>query len=45
MEESEGKGPPGRTCNRWEDNIKINIKLIEWEVVEWVYLALVWFCS
>jgi hypothetical protein len=36
---SEEKSPPGRPCNRWEDNFKIDIKLIEWEVVDWVYLA------
>jgi hypothetical protein len=39
LEKSEGKSPPGRPCSRWEDNIKIDIKLIEWEVVDWVYLA------
>jgi hypothetical protein len=29
----EGKG------HRWEDNIKVNVKEIECEVVDWIHLA------
>jgi hypothetical protein len=36
---SEGKRQLGRPRRRWEDNIRIDLRQIEWEVVDWVYLA------
>jgi hypothetical protein len=35
----EGKRPPGRPRRRWEDNIKLVIKEIRCEVVDWIQLA------
>jgi hypothetical protein len=32
----EGKISLGRTGHKWEDNIKINLKDIVWEVVDWI---------
>jgi hypothetical protein len=34
----EGKRPPGKCKRRWEDNIKVDIKLVECED-DWLYLA------
>jgi hypothetical protein len=34
-----GKRPIGRFRRRWEDNIKINLKSISWETVNWIDLA------
>ena len=34
-----GKRPVGRFRRRWEDNIKMNLKSISWETVEWIDLA------
>jgi hypothetical protein len=34
-----GKRPIGRFRRRWEDNIKINLKSISWETVDWIDLA------
>jgi hypothetical protein len=34
----EGKIPPGRLLNRWED-IKTYLKEIRWESVEWINLV------
>jgi hypothetical protein len=28
-----------RSRRRWEDNIKIDLREIEWEGVDWIYLA------
>jgi hypothetical protein len=25
--------------NRWEDNVRIYLRKIRWEVMEWIYLA------
>jgi hypothetical protein len=36
---SEVKKPLGRPRRRWEDNIKIDLKLTEWEHVYWFNLA------
>jgi hypothetical protein len=36
---SEGKRPLGRTRCRWEDNIRMDVREIEWEVVEGIHLA------
>jgi hypothetical protein len=35
----EGKIPLGRTRRRWEDNIRMNLREIVWEVVDWIHLA------
>jgi hypothetical protein len=35
----EGKRPCGRTRRRWEDNIKMDYREIEWEGVGWMHLA------
>jgi hypothetical protein len=32
----EGRRPLGRPRRRWVDNIKIDLREIEWDVVEWV---------
>jgi hypothetical protein len=31
--------PLGRTRRRWEDNIKMDLKEIVWENVDWIHLA------
>jgi hypothetical protein len=31
----ERKRPLGRFSHRWEDNIKIDLKEIGWEVIDW----------
>jgi hypothetical protein len=36
---SEGKRPLERHRRRREDNIKINLREIMWEVVDWMYLV------
>jgi hypothetical protein len=35
----EGKRPLGKPRRRWEDNIRINLREIGWEGVDWIYLA------
>jgi hypothetical protein len=35
----EGKRPLGRNRHRWEDNIRLDHREIEWEYVDWVHLA------
>jgi hypothetical protein len=35
----EGKRPLGVPRCRWENNIKMDLKEIEWEHVDWLYLA------
>jgi hypothetical protein len=37
--EPEGKRPLRRPRNRWEDNIRKNLKEMRWEGVDWMYLA------
>jgi hypothetical protein len=34
-----GKGPFGRPRRRREDNIRINLREIQWEVVNWIHLS------
>jgi len=34
-----GKRPLGRPKHRWEDNIRMNLREIGWEVVDWMHLA------
>ena len=35
----EAKRQLGRPRSRWEDNIKVNLKELGWEVVNWFHLA------
>jgi hypothetical protein len=32
----EGKRPLGRPRHRWEDNIKMNLRVIRWGGMEWI---------
>jgi hypothetical protein len=36
---SEGKKPLGGRRRRWVDNNKIDLIVIEWDVVDWIHLA------
>jgi hypothetical protein len=36
---SEKKRPLGRPRPRWEDNIRVNLREIGWEFVNWINLA------
>jgi hypothetical protein len=36
---SEGKRPLGRPRHRWEDNIKMDLREIRLQGVDWIYLA------
>jgi len=35
----EEKRPLARIRHRWEDNIRIDLKEIEWEPVDWIHLV------
>jgi hypothetical protein len=35
----EGKSPLGRPRRRWVDNIKINLRKIGWDDMDWIDLA------
>jgi hypothetical protein len=35
----EGKGPLGRPRRRWVDNIKMDLREIEWDGMDWIDLA------
>jgi hypothetical protein len=35
----DGKRPLGRPRRRWEDNIKMDLRKIGWEGVNWIHLA------
>jgi hypothetical protein len=35
----EGKRQFGRSRSRWEDNIRLDLREIVWEVMDWIYLA------
>jgi len=37
--QSKGKRPIGRSTHRWEGNIRMDLREIGWEVVEWYHLA------
>jgi hypothetical protein len=39
VEKPEGKRPPRRARGGWEDNIKIYLRKMEWEHVDWIDLA------
>jgi hypothetical protein len=34
-----GRGPLGRLRHRWEDGIKMDLRKIGWEDVEWIHLV------
>jgi hypothetical protein len=36
---SERKSPPGRPSHRREDNVRMVIKAIVWEGVDWMHVA------
>jgi len=36
---SEGERPVGRTRLKWEDSIRMDLREIGWEVVDWIHLA------
>jgi hypothetical protein len=35
----EGKSPLGRFRRRWEDNIRMDLREIDWEDVNWIHMA------
>jgi hypothetical protein len=35
----EGKRPLGRPRGRWVDNVKMDLREIEWDGMDWIYLA------
>jgi hypothetical protein len=39
LEKSEGKRPLGRPRRRWEDNIKMDLREIGLEIVDWIHLS------
>jgi len=39
VEKPERKRPLGRPRRRWENQIRVNLREIGWEVVDWLHLA------
>jgi hypothetical protein len=39
LAKSEGKRPLGRPGRRWVDNIKMDLREIGWDVMDWIGLA------
>jgi hypothetical protein len=39
LRKPEGNRPLGRPWHRWEDNIKVDLKVIVWEGMEWINLT------
>jgi hypothetical protein len=39
VEMPEGKRPLGRPKRRWVDNIKMDLRQIEWDGMDWINLA------
>jgi hypothetical protein len=35
----QGKSPAGRPKYKWEDNIKMDLRVIGWGGMEWIHLA------
>jgi hypothetical protein len=35
----EGKKPLGRPRSKWEDNIRLDLREVRWEVVDWIRVA------
>jgi hypothetical protein len=40
VEKPEGRKSFGRPRRRWESNIKIDLREVDWEVMDWIDLAL-----
>jgi hypothetical protein len=38
----EGKRPLGKPRRRWEDNIKMDLREVGWEGIDWIDLAEDW---
>jgi hypothetical protein len=36
---SEGKRPLGRAGRRWEDNMRLDLREVRWEDVDWMHLT------
>jgi hypothetical protein len=36
---TEGKRPLGRRRREWKDNIRMDLKEIGWEIVDWIHPA------
>jgi hypothetical protein len=36
---SEGKRPLGKIRRRWDDSIRMDVREVKWEVVNWMNLA------
>jgi hypothetical protein len=39
VEKPKGKRPLGRHRRRWEENIRMDLREIEWGVMEWIHLT------
>jgi hypothetical protein len=39
VEKSEGKRPLGRPRRRWEDNIRMDLREMEWDGLDWIHLT------
>jgi hypothetical protein len=39
VEKPEGRSPPGKPSRRREDNIKMDLREVEWESMDWIDLA------
>jgi hypothetical protein len=39
MGKQEGKKPLGKSTSRWENNIKMDLKEIEWGCMDWIHPA------
>jgi hypothetical protein len=39
VEKPKGKRPLGRSRRKWEDNIRMDLRKIGWETVDWIHLA------
>jgi hypothetical protein len=39
VRKTEGKKPLGRPRSRWEGNIKVDLREIGWDDMEWIHLA------
>jgi hypothetical protein len=40
VEKPEGKRPPRRPWRRWVDNIKIDLREIEWDGLDWLRIGI-----
>jgi hypothetical protein len=39
MGRQQGKRPLGRSSHRWEDNIKMDLREMGWDSIDWSHLA------